>query len=309
MSPRKIAVLSLIIASILWAASGTLAKLLLPFIDPMPLFMLRVGVATTILLPIYFSRKQPPILKTLKDTWPTLLAAFGNFFFFILGVSRTTANAAAIIYTITPLLTLLLAKAKIRELHTPQKLLGVALGLMGVLFILLLPVLNGKQSINGDPVGNILILLAVFSWTYYIVSSRQLITEKHYEPMTITTYFMVLSFILFFILVLVTPHRPVYPAVVTGIHPWLILLYGAGVTAVTFVLHQWAIKHSSATTASLTNYLQPLFAFVYNAVFIGEMLSIEFVIGSVLVLLGTFLATGKQTSALMRSVRGRRRTG
>lgn len=305
MSPRKTAVISLVIASVLWAASGTLAKLLLPFIDPMPLFMMRVGVATAILLPIYFSRRQPPVVQTLKDTWPTLLAAFGNFFFFILGVSRTTANAAAIIYTITPLLTLLLAKAKIRELHTPRKLTGVVLGLLGVLFILLLPVFEGKQIINGDPVGNLLILAAVLSWTYYIVSSRQLITEKHYEPMTITTYFMVLSFILFSVLVLMTPHRPFISAAMTGIYPWLILLYGAGITAVTFLLHQWAIKHSSAITASLTNYLQPLFAFGYNATFIGEKLSLEFMIGSVLVLVGTFLATSEQASAYMKSATGR----
>lgn len=307
MSPKKIAVISLVVSSILWASSGTVAKILLPFIDPLPLIMLRVGTAALILVPVYLLRKHPPFLTTLKDTWPTMIASFGNFFFFIFGVSHTTANAAAIIYTITPLLTSFLANKKIQEYNSPKKMAGIILGFLGVLFIILLPVFQGKQAINGDPFGNILILCAVVSWTYYIVSSRELITRKHYEPAIITTFSITGSFIAFLLLTFLLPHRQFLAATFAGIHPWLILYYGAGVTAVTFLIHQWAIKHSSATTASLTNYLQPVFGFVYNGLFIGEKLTVEFIAGSVLVLLGTFLATSEQTSSMMKSFRGKSR--
>jgi drug/metabolite transporter (DMT)-like permease len=307
MSSQRIALLTLVIASILWAASGTIAKILLPVIDPIPLMMLRVGIAMCVLLPLYLSRKHPPFVKTVKDTWPAILGSIGNFLFFIFGVSYTTANAAAIIYTITPLLTSLLAKKTIQEHTSKKKFMGVALGLVGVLCIILLPMLRYEQSVNGHPFGNILIIFAVFSWTLYIVSSRKSISQQHHDPLTVTTFSMGGTFLVFFFLTLLLPHSPFLETSPATPHLWLLLLYGVGVTAVTFLLHQWAIKHSSATTASLTNYLQPIFAFVYNSMFIGETLSIEFIAGSILVLVGTFLATSEQAQAYKKSLQRARK--
>ena len=272
MSPKKIAIVSLIVSSILWASSGTVAKILLPFIDPIPLMMLRIGIGISILIPLYCSKPHKPFLQTIKDTWPAILGATGNFLLFILGISLTTANAAGVIYTITPLLTLFLARKTIQELYTPRRFYGILLGLFGVAGVMLLPVLEGTASVSGNPVGNLLIFCAAFCWTLYIVSSRNAISNKGYEPLTVTTFSMTGAFLVFVLLTLILPHRPIIPAVFSGFHPWLLLYYGALVTAVTFLIHQWAIKHSSATTASLTSYLQPMFAFVYNGVFIGEKL-------------------------------------
>lgn len=305
MSPKKIAIVSLIVASILWASSGTIAKILLPSIDPIPLMLLRVGVALCILIPMYLAKNPQPFIRTLKDTWPAILGSAGNLFFFIVGVSRTTANAAAVIYTISPLLTSIIARRTIDEHHTPRKLIGVTLGFFGVILIILLPIIQGSGQLNGDPLGNFLILCAVLSWTVYIVSSRKSISIQHYEPLTVTTFSMGGTFLVFLILTLVTPHRPFLTVALSGFHPWLLLFYGGCVTALTFLIHQWAIKHSSATTASLTNYLQPIFAFVYNSMFIGEKLSLEFIGGSILVLIGTFLATSEQATAYKNSLKGK----
>ncbi len=132
MSPKKIAIVSLIVSSILWASSGTVAKILLPSIDPIPLMMLRIGIGISILIPMYLTKPHKPFLQTIKDTWPAILGATGNFLLFILGISLTTANAAGIIYTITPLLTLFLARKTIQELYTPRRFYGILLGLFGV---------------------------------------------------------------------------------------------------------------------------------------------------------------------------------
>jgi drug/metabolite transporter (DMT)-like permease len=307
MSPKKIALISLIVASIIWASSGTVAKILLPVIDPIPLMTLRVGISLLVLLPLFLFKKHPPIIQLIKDSWPMMLGSAGNLFFFIIGVSTTTANAAAIIYTISPLAIMVFAKVKIQEHNSLRKLLGVMLGLLGVILIVILPILKREQSLNGDPLGNIFILCAVASWTYFIVSSRELIIKKNYEPLTVTTLAMTGTFCIFLLATLLIPHRPFISVALTGMHPFILLYYGVIVTALTFLLHQWAIKYSSATTASLTNYLQPLFAFVYNAFFLGEKLTIEFLLGSILVLMGTILATSEQTSIYMKSFRSNRR--
>jgi drug/metabolite transporter (DMT)-like permease len=307
MSIRTKALIALVVASILWASSGTVAKMLFSDIDPVPLITLRLAVATIILLPLFFIRKHPPVRLLLIDTFPVALAAAGNFFFFTVGVSKTTANASAIIYTITPLLTLFLAKAAIQEYTNTRKLIGIIIGLLGVITILLLPMLTHKQSFNGDVVGNLIVLCAVVSWTYYIVGSRKLTIQKHYEPLIITTVAIIISFIFMAMLTFVMPHRPILPVLLSGTHPYLLLYYGVAVTVATFFLHQWAIKHSSATTGSLTNYMQPVFAFAYNAIFVGEILTPEFLFGSLLVLVGVFIATSETTNAYFHSFREKRR--
>jgi drug/metabolite transporter (DMT)-like permease len=92
----------------------------------------------------------------------------------------------------------------------------------------------------------------------------------------------------------------------SGINPYLLLYYGAAVTVVTFLLHQWAIQHSSATTASLTNYLQPVFAFIYNTIFIGETITVEFLLGSLLVLFGVFIATSDKATEYIHTLKAKR---
>jgi len=309
MSTRTLVIISLFIASIFWASAGTVSKLLFPAIDPIPVMMLRLGVATVILLPIFFRKKHPPIKQILIDTLPISLAAAANFLLFIIGVSKTTADASTIIYTAIPILTLLIAKTKIHEAINTQKLVGVLLGLTGTTIILLLPLLIHKQSLNGSLTGNLIIFCALIFWTYYIVGSRQLVIQKHYSSLTIATSIITISFLSMLILTIFVPHRSLFPAVLTGIYPLLIIYYGIGVTVVTFMLQQWIIEYSSASTASLTNYLQPIFAFMYNAIFLGERLTPEFLIGSILVLGGTMLATGGQTKEFVRSFIARRRNG
>ena len=131
----------------------------------------------------------------------------------------------------------------------------------------------------------------------------------HYDSLTITTVIISVSFILMAILTMFTPHRPILPAAVSGIHPFLLLYFGIAVTVVTFALQQLTIQLSSATTASLTNYIQPVFSFTYNAIFIGEMLTPEFLFGSVLVLVGVFIATSQQASSYVNAFRTKRRNG
>ncbi|OGG11729.1 hypothetical protein A2Z00_01340 [Candidatus Gottesmanbacteria bacterium RBG_13_45_10] len=302
MSPKKIAAISLIIASIFWASAGAVSKILLVSFDPLSLALLRLTIASTLLLPLFLSQKRPPIKTLLSDCIPIGLVGTGNFLFFLLGVSRTTANASSIIYTATPILTLIVAHFAIKEHVTRAKIAGIILGLLGVVVILILPIVRRGTTINGDLIGNLFMIAAVLSWTVYIVGSRRLIATKHYNPLTITSVSMFTSFLIFLIATIVYPHRPILPRVFEG-NNWILLLYfGACVTVVTYTLHQWAIKHSSATTASMTNYLQPVFALTFNAFLIGEKLTIEFLFGSFLVLAGTFLATSGQINTYIRRV-------
>lgn len=82
----------------------------------------------------------------------------------------------------------------------------------------------------------------------------------------------------------------------------LLLLYATiPVTVVTFGLFQWVIKHISATTASLKDYVQLTIGFGLSMFILGESVNLPFIVGSAIVIIGVAIATGK---TIWRTLRG-----
>lgn len=291
MSSRTLTLTALLIVSFFWATSGAVAKILLRSFPPIPLAMLRLSLATLILLPLA-ARQKINWKRAVWDLLPVSLFGAGNFILFFYGVQRTTANAATIIYTAVPLLTAFVSQKTIGEPSSRHKLLGILIGFVGVLLILILPLLEQETAVSGDMLGNLLIFLAVFLWMGYNVSSRYLTTQKRYSPITITTAMIGFSFVCFLLLTIVTGQMGTVANLTIGSNAFLIGYFAIFVTVIPFLLHQWIVKQASATTATLTTYLTPIFAFVFNAILLGESVTIGFMFGSALILIGVATATG-----------------
>lgn len=283
---------ALVVASLFWATSGVAAKTLLKHLDPMSVGAIRLTIASLVILPIFLRFTKRVNKKLILDLLPVSLFSAGNFILFLFGIQRTTANAAAIIYTVTPLVAALLSKKFISEHVSGKKFAGILLGLLGVLIILILPVLEKQDLIVGDITGNIFIVFAMIFFALYNVGSRHLIVAKSYHPLTVTGFSLMVSAVIFLLVTVVTPHTPILPAIQTPSIALMAIYMATFVTVVPYVLHQWAVKHSSATTASLTTYIQPVFAFVFNGILLGEVMTPWFLLGSLLVFAGVFVATG-----------------
>jgi len=306
MSPRFITLGALLVASIFWATSGFAAKTLLKYFDPVSLGAIRLTIASIVILPMLLRVTKRVSKKMISDMIPVSLFSAGNFILFLFGIQRTTANAAAIIYTVTPLIAAFLSKKFIQEHVSGKKLAGIFLGLTGVLTILVLPILENRGAIVGDIAGNLLIVGAMICFSLYNVGSRHLVTVKSYHPLTVTGFSLIISAILFLIITTIIPHTPILPALRTPSVMLLAIYMATFVTVLPYVLHQWAVKHSSATTASLTTYIQPVFAFMFNGILLGEVITPGFLFGSILVFAGVFLATGTGLIRMARGVRNAR---
>lgn len=300
MSSRKIALITLVIASVFWASAGVAAKTLLKTFDPLSVGAIRLTIASIAILPFFIKSTPKITVKLFFDILPVALFSTGNFLLFLFGINRTTANAAAIIYTATPITVAILSNLFIGEQISRQKIGGILLGLTGVLTILLLPVLEQSHVIIGDIRGNIFIFCAMIMFALYNVGTRHLIAEKKYNPITVTGISLFISAIAFLSLISFLPHAPIFPSLLTPTNLSVALYLAVLVTVVPYIFHQWAIKHSSATTGSLTAYIQPVFGFVFNGIFLGEVITGGFLFGSALVFAGTFLATGAQMLQMVR---------
>ncbi|MEK7079639.1 MAG: DMT family transporter [Patescibacteria group bacterium] len=291
MSDRTKVLLAIVGASMFWATAGT-AKILLRSFDPFTAAFFRFFVASVVILP-FFLRERRQHKSSLLPLIPMAFLSTGNILFFYWGLRTTTANAAFVIYTTVPLVVALAAPKLIGEQVTPKKFAGIILGLVGALFIAILPVMEQGQLSSGDLGGNLFVLIAVLCWSGYTITSRSILTAKRATPISMTAISIFISTVVFAVFT-ATQWNPSYVSKLTGTNLIIIFQLGIFVTVATYLLLQWAIKHSSATTASLNQYLLPIFAVVFNIFFLGERLTLGFIVGSIVVFAGVFLATGER---------------
>lgn len=232
---------------------------------------------------------QKARLEKILHAVPVLLLSSGNIFFFLFGIKQTTANMSVVLYTLSPLLTAVFSMVLLKERVSNKAAAGIFLGLSGVVYTLVLPAFGVSRSF-GTLTGNLLILLAVTSWTLYTIGSRKLMNQG-FPVKALTGMSLIVNAMVFLLFSLATGELALLPSLLT-LPLFLEALYlGVFVSIVTFVLYQWTIKHVSALVASLTLYLQPLFGVLVNYILLGESLSPEFVIGGLVIVSGVILAT------------------
>lgn len=291
MSSRKIAFIAIILSSLFWSTAGVSTKLILRVYDPIPGAFIRFFLASLILLPFFlFKERKNNFWQMIKDISPIALFSTANILFYYFGIKHTTVNAATIMYSAVPLIIALLTNKLLGEHISKNKYLGIILGFVGVVLITILPLINSNNAFNGNITGNIIIVCGVLSWSFYAIGSRKLLNINKYSSLSVTFFSLLTSTIVLALLTLTTNSTNLLTPLLEWKNLILMLHLSILVTIATYLLYQWAIQHSSAATASLNNYLQPLLSVILAIIFLGEKLTWGYVIGSILVIAGILLA-------------------
>jgi len=290
MSSRTKALIAIILASLLWSTAG-LSKIIVREFDPYFAAFLRFFIASIVILPLFL--KMNVKRKHLsRDLVPFSLLATANILFYYLGLSLSTANAATLIYAGAPMLTAILAHYLIGERLNRQKVMGILVGFAGILFIAFLPTLSKGESVSGNIIGNLFFVFAAVVWSFYTISSRRAIADRDYSPVTVTSMFLFTTTAVFFVISLFTFKTSYIPTLLQPSTILLVLHLSVVVTVATYLLFQWTVKHSSATTASLQNYTGPIFSVAVNVAFLKETVTPAFFVGAALVMTGVVIASG-----------------
>jgi drug/metabolite transporter (DMT)-like permease len=278
----------LVLTAILGGGVGAMAKISLREIPPIPFTFFRFLTTTIVLLPLFYLQKQRFSLQNFKKLFWVLLFGAGNIFVFIFGLRLTTASSSQVVYAFSPIIAGLLTYFLFGERLGKRRFWGIIIGFIGTLIVVLYPVISGQSSINGTIAGNLLVLLAVISHSIYSVLSKE--KQKEFSPIEVTTYSII--FTLLISSIILPFNMSGYNWVVPSTGAILSILY-AGVlgTAAYFLIFQYSIKQSSAVTATMVLYLQPIFGFVWAMALLGERLNIGLIIGTILAFAGVYLAT------------------
>jgi len=273
----------IILAAILGGGAGVFGKIALAEIPPFSFTFLRFLIASIFLIP--FSLKYLPTFKR-KDYKIILLSllASANVVLFAYGIKHTTANISQMIYTAVPIVSALLSFYYLKERFGVSKIIGIAVGFMGTIIVVLLPLIsnnNGGSTIGG----NLTIFIAMLSISLYWVLSKKFHSE--YSPLEINNYFIFTTTVLLFFLSIFDLFRePTWWQGVSA-NAYLALIFVAVLsTAIYYLISQIIIKRATPVMASMVLYVQPLATFVWAYYFLSEKLTVLFLVGVLLSLLG-----------------------
>ena len=288
LSNNSLVIFLILLSVILGGGISPSVKVALKQLSPEVFTFFRFALSTVIIFP-FFLKQKTGIRKDLFKLIPVSLLLTINVLLFAYGVRLTTADIGQLLYVMTPIIVLLLSHFLLDDKINPAKILGIVLGFSGTFLVIVLPIIEGSKF-SGNLLGNILILAAVTSFSFYTVFSKRF--QRKYTPIELTLGVSLTTTVAMLILSL--PQLPKFINELPNISHLTILavLYvGIAGTAVSYGIYQYVIKLGSATIASTILYLQPLATIVWAYFLLSEKLSLGFVIGGLLAIFGTIIVT------------------
>lgn len=205
---------------------------------------------------------------------------------FTIGVSLTTAANTALVYSTAPVWGMLLGFALGLERPRLAGILGIALSLVGVGFI----VYGGLEFAGTSLAGDALILAAAVFWGSYTVLSLGLL--RRYSPLALAAYAMTFGGLAAFPLAALGPHTLDLAAI--DARTWGAAVYSTLCSsAFGFAAWGWGISHVGANRVLIYQYLVTLIGVSAGILLLGEDFGFQQLIGAAVIIAGVSLARRK----------------
>lgn len=221
------------------------------------------------------------------------IAMFGVLFFvlfpwaFNAALQYNPAARGAVGLATVPIQTLLVGAMSGRERMSAPKITGVLMAFCGIAVAFGSSAFAG--SAGGSLIGDGLMLAGVLCAAVYSVFARA--TLMRYGPLFVTALGMAFAVAALVPVMALRPGAMLVPSL--SPNGWLAVAFlGTIAGALQFSLFMWALSRLPPTTTVLYLTLNPLAAMALGIVALGEALTMELVLGMVLVLAGIVVASG-----------------
>jgi drug/metabolite transporter (DMT)-like permease len=281
--------LSLLAANIIYGVNYSIAKAVMPdYIKPFALVSVRsIFAAGLFWITSLFMPREP---VTRKD----LLYLFGCSFFgvvinqilFLAGLNLTSPINSSIIISTNPIFAFVFAALLLKEKISFLKGSGLAIGLTGVLLLILQ---NGTPDLGSSTFfGDVITLINTISWAFYTIVIKRMLEKYH--PIT------VMKWTFFF---------GMFTTVPAGYSQWSTMDWSAitlfawlGIafivifaTYLGYLLISFGLRRLSPTIVSTYTYIQPVIA-AYIASMIGQdHIDIVMVVSALLIFAGVYVVS------------------
>jgi DME family drug/metabolite transporter len=281
-------------AAFLWGASAALGRAVftgrllggagLKPLDPLILAQARVTFSVLVFAPLFAATRGPrPLLVSRRDIVGFVLLGVlglaGSNYAYYLAIEKTTVATAIILQYTAPVWVLQYMVARGFQRATLRRSLAVAAAVAGCALAI---GVGGPAHIRFNLVGVVAAFGAAFAFAFYNVFGHGLL--RRHDRWTTLTYAFGAAAI--FWLILNPPWKIASAHYSAG--QWVFLLVFALVSALApFALYFTGLQYLDATRAIVTSCLEPVFAILFAALFVGEGIHALQVVGIVLVIVAT----------------------
>jgi len=279
----------------IWGSTFVCTKILLVNgLTAAQIFTLRFIIAYVLLLAFSLTRRS---FRCWADTWrdELIMAALGltgGTLYFLTensAMNYTTTTNTSLIVCCCPLFASLLIGWFYRsERMRPVQVAGTLMAVMGVTAV----VLNGRFVLHLSPMGDALALGANLCWAVY--SLLMIPANKRYDAVFITrkVFFYGLLFMIPYFLLF--PETPALSVLRRGDILLNLFFLGSIASMACFLAWTWVMDKLGAIVATNYVYLNPLVTILFAWWILSEQITVWFLVGTVLILLGMYLADKKK---------------
>ena len=274
----------------IWGSTFVFTKLLLlGGLTPAQIFTLRFIIAYVLLLAFCLFRG----MRWFADSWRDELLMVGlgitgGSLYFLTensAMNYTTTTNTSIIVSLCPLF----ASVLIGLFYKSQRLnglqtFGTLMAAAGVVVV----VMNGHFVLHLSPLGDALAFVACLCWAFY--SLLMIPANQRYDIVFITRK------VFFYGLLSMIPYFLIYPGLGVSLLAgqsamiWNLLFLGCVASMACFLTWNWVLKKLGAVVATNYVYFNPVNTIVFAWILLHEQITIFFALGTILILVGMYLA-------------------
>lgn len=273
---------------VIWGSNFITMKWASVYITPGQIVFLRVLFG---FLPIIlYALVRGDIKKEHFRHWPhffvmSLLATSLYYYAYAKGTSLLYSGIAGMLSGSIPLFSFVLTFFFLRdEITTMRKIVGAAVGFMGIILIAR-PWTAQVENINLT--GIVYMVLGSLSVACSFVYAKKFLADLHISPVALSTYQVGLALVLLTIVTDMTGITQIAQDAKTLIG----VIVGLGLlgTGVAFILYYFIIEKMGAVSASSVTYIPPVVSLFISFFFMREPISVMDVLAMAAILTGVFL--------------------
>ena len=167
----------------------------------------------------------------------------------------------------------------LKEKVTPTERIGIAVTVVGTILVIIQPFWENKAGANIPLFGNSLVFLGTVIWVIFTLLAKK---NRHLDPFILSSSSFVIG------LIVLLPLASRIPPLTLPALPGLIYM-SVFSSIVAYFTYVYGLSKIEVSEATLFTYLQPLFAVPVSMAFLHEKLTLPFLSGAILIIIGVFI--------------------
>jgi drug/metabolite transporter (DMT)-like permease len=283
--------LVIFLANVVYGSSYVVSRVVLEHMGPATLSLVRLVIGSLVLVPLAMAQRRDDARLSRADRWNIFWMGFIGFAAaFALGnwgLALSTATNAALLITVEPVALILLSPLVLGERLTRRESVGAAVTVVGATVV----VMNGipwlSVAIAPHWRGDLLLVLSGLAYTAYSLFGRDVLARHPAVPVTAWSILWgTATMAPFAAAEWGAGQRPTFtPAVIYGT-----LYLGLVITALGYLVWNWALERVEAPRLAVFVNIQPLVGALLGVILLREALTVYTVGGGLLILFGVHVA-------------------